>query len=899
MRRFAEGWRRLRGWWRGSAIDRRLTEEIAFHVDRQAEKNRRAGMTPAESRRQALVMFGDLESTRERAREEVRPARTEATLRDLRYAVRAWRRTPGFTLIAVLTMGLGIGATTAVFTVVNGVLLKPLPYPDADRLVDLKHLAPGLDIPAGMLSTSAAQLFSYQEHNQVFEALGLWTQGAATVAGDGDPEQVPMLLVTDGTLQTLAVPPARGRAFSPADIAPGSPETVILAHGYWQRRFGGDPGVMGRSLTVDARPRQIIGVMPPDFVFLDRDADIILPFRFDRARLTLGGFNNRGLARLKPGVTLAEANADVARIIPLWLHAWPAPPGLDPAIFESARFTPAFRPLRDFVVGDAGEWLWVLMGAVAIVLLVASANVANLLLVRAEGRQPEMAMRSALGAGRGQLVRGLLLESLVLGSLGGVVGLGLAIAGVRLLVAQMADTLPRAGDITVDPAVLAFVIAISVGVGLVFGLVTALRHASPDLSRGLRDSGRAASGGRERRRTQRVLVVAQVALATLLLVASGLMIRSFVALTHVDPGITRVDRLQQVRVTIPQALVSEGAHVFAMQTDIRARLAALPGVESVAFASAGPLQPANAGDPVQLEHVTYAANQIPPIRAFKFVSPGYFETVGTALVAGRDITWDDIHSRRPVVVISEGLAREAWGSPAAALEGRLIEYPGSPWREVVGVAKDVRDGGLHVSAPATVYWPALTTNFQSAPLRVSRSMAFVLRTDRAGTETLLAEIRQAVRSVNGSVPVADARTVRDVYDRSLAATSVTLAMLGIAATMALLLSIVGIYGVLSYTVTRRAREIGIRTALGAGRGSLRARFVGDGLRLTAVGIVVGVVGALLTTRMMESLLVGVSALDPMTYAGTTLILVTAATAASYVPAHRATTVSPVDVLRAP
>ena len=899
MKRLSEAWRRLRGWWQGAAIDRRLSEEIAFHVDRQTEKNLQAGLTPAESRRQAWVMFGPLEDTKERARDEARPARTEATLRDLRYAVRTWRRTPGFTLIAVLTIGLGIGAATAVFTVVNGVLLQPLPYRDADRLVDLQHLAPGLDIPGGSVAVAATQLFSYQEHGRTFAAMGLWNEGAATVTGDGDPEQVPILLVTHGTLEALAVQPARGRAFSPEDDAPGSPETVLLAHGYWQRRFGADPGVVGRAITVDGRPREIVGVMASDFAFLDRDADLILPFRLNRARLTLGGFNNRGLARLEPGETIADANADASRIIPLWLQAWPAPAGLDRAIFESARFTPAFRPLKEAVVGDTAELLWVLMASVVIVLLVASANVANLLLVRAEGRQPEMAMRSALGAGRGQLVRGLVVETLVLGTLGGAVGLGLAIGGVRLLVAQMGDTLPRAADIGVDPVVLVFVIAISVGAGLVFGLMTAMRHASPDLSRELRDGGRTATGGRERRRAQSALVVAQVALAALLLVASGLMLRSFVALTRVDSGIARADHLQQLRVTIPQALVPDGAEVFAMQMEIRARLAGLPGVEAAAFSSAGPLQPAGFGDPVQLEHVTYAANQIPPVRSFKFISAGYFAATGTPLVAGRDLTWDDIHSRRPVVVISEGLAREAWGSAAAAIGGRLTEYPGSPWREIVGVVRDVRDGGLHVPAPATVYWPALVADFQGQPTRVSRLVAFVLRTDRAGTESLLAEIRQAVRGVNGSLPVANALVVSDVYDRALAATSVTLAMLAIAATMALLLSLVGIYGVLSYTVTRRAREIGIRTALGAGRGSLRARFVRDGVRLGGFGVVVGLGAALLVTQMMESLLVGVSALDPATYLATAVVLVAAAAAASYVPAHRATSVSPVEVLRSP
>jgi predicted permease len=555
--------------------------------------------------------------------------------------------------------------------------------------------------------------------------------------------------------------------------------------------------------------------------------------------------------------------------------------------------------LKDFVVGETGDLLWVLMGAVAIVLLVAAANVGNLLLVRADGRQPEMAMRSALGAGRGQLVRGLLLETLVLSGLGGTVGLGLAIIGVRALVGGMADTLPRAEEVGVDPLVLVFVIAISAAVGLVFGLVTALRHTSPDLSRDLRDGGRAATGGRERRRAQSALVVTQVALAALLLVASGLMLRSFVELTRVDPGIARAEHLQQLRITIPQAVAPDPAQVLAMQMEIGARLANLPGVEAAAFSSAGPLQRAGFGDPVQLEHVTYAADQIPPIRSFKFVSPGYFAAAGTSVVAGRDLSWDDIHSRRPVVVISENLAREGWGSAAAAIGGRVKEFPDSPWREVVGVARDVRDDGLHEPAPATVYWPALVADFQREPNRVARSVAYVLRTDRAGTESLLAEIRQAVRAVNGSLPVANPLVLSEVYERALASTSVTLAMLGIAATMALLLSLVGIYGVLSYAVSRRARDIGIRTALGAGRGSLCARFVLDGLRLTAAGIIVGLAGALLLTRTMESLLVGVSALDPATYVATAVVLAAAAAAASYVPARRATSVSPVEVLRAP
>ncbi len=900
MRRIRDEWRRLRGIGRRADVDARFDEEVRFHVDQQTEKNERAGMPPAEARREALAMFGGVAGAKDQARAEARPAWIDGTLRDLRHGIRGLRRTPVFTMLAVLTIAVGIGATTAVFTVLNAVLLRPLPYRDADRLVEVTHRAPGLDLPGGVVNLATTQLVSYREHNTTFEAIGLWTRFNVTVTGDGPPEQIRCLQVTHDTLQALDVVPASGRPFTPADEAPGSPDTILLAHGFSQRRFGGDPSIVGRTILIDSRPRQVVGVMPQDFRFLADEVDVLLPLQVDRSQLRLGGFNLRGVARLKPGVTIAAANADVARMIPGWLQAWPAPAGVSHAVFESARFTPDLRPLKEALVGDIGDVLWVVMGAVAVVLLIGCANVANLLLVRGEGRQQELAIRSALGAARGRLARALVIESLVLSLAGGLCGLLLAAAGVRGLVAYAADLLPRAHDIAIDPVALIFTLAVSVGSGLLFGLMSVVRRGRPDIVRDLAGAGgRTASQGRDRRRARHTLVVVQVSLATVLLVASGLMTRTFVALSHVDPGFTSPETLQLVRVTIPGAQVAEPERVLQMQRDIQARMAAVPGVASVAFASSGPLQRAGSGDPVEFEHRTYGEGQVPPIRLFKFIAPGYFQTIGARVIAGRDIDWSDLQADRPVAVVVESLAREAWGSPAAALGGRLREYPSSPWREVVGVVADIRDQGLHVPAPSTVYFPVLARNFGGSPVRIARSVAFVLRTERAGTETLLADLREVLGAINGNVPLAEPRTVAELHDGYLAQTSVTLMLLGVAGGMALLLSLIGIYGVLSHAAALRTREIGIRAALGARRASLRVMFVRDGPRLSLAGVIAGLAIALVLTRYMTALLFGVGAVDPMTYVVVAVVLTAAAALASYVPAHRATSVNPVEVLRAP
>jgi putative ABC transport system permease protein len=811
--------------------------------------------------------------------------------------LRRFTRAPMFTAAALLTLAIGIGANTAVFSVVNGVLIKPLPYPHAEELVGVWHSAPGVGFTDGTVNVSPTMYFSYRDEGRAFQHVGIWSRGGVTVTGFSEPEQVRSLFVTQGVLDAVGVPPALGRWFSREDDTPGTPETVLLTHGYWQRRFGGDRGVVGRTMTIDSKPRTVIGIMPEGFRFLDADTDVILPQRFDRARLFLGNFSFTGIARLKPGVTLQQADADVARMLPIWFETWPVPLGLDKKLFQNARFAPALRALKQDIVGNITDVLWVLMGTIGVVLLIACANVANLLLVRVEGRQQELATRAALGASRSRVARELIQESLALGAMGGVLGLGVAFGALRLLKALRPETLPRLDEITIDPAVIGFAALASLLSGVLFGLIPILKYSGPQFVTALRGT-RTASDSRERHRVRHVLVVVQVALALVLLVASGLMIRTFQTLREVEPGFTRANQLQMVRVSIPPTLIEDPARVARTYTDILDKLSALPGVSAAAFANSAPLEGFNSNDVVFVEDKPNEPGKIPPIRRFKFISPGYFRTVGTPLVTGRDITWSDVFDDRPVAVISENMAREVWGEPAAALGKRIRVAPVDAWREVVGVVGDVHDNGVHEPAPALVYWPTMMPKFWGNERFASRSLTFILRSDRTGTETFLTQIRQAVWSVNGSLPLALVRTLQDVYDRSLARTTFALVMLAIAGAMALLLGIIGIYGVIAYSVSRRTREIGIRMALGVEQRDLRRMFLRHGFVLSGIGVAVGIGVAAALMRLMTSMLYRVSPLDVTTYAGVSLVLLAAAMLASYVPARRAASLNPVDALRA-
>ncbi|HEV8412765.1 MAG TPA: ABC transporter permease [Bryobacteraceae bacterium] len=857
--------------------------EIESYVQIEMDANVARGMPLEEARHAARKKFGNPTLVRE----EIYRMNTIGILdivgRDLRYAFRALRHSPMFTLIAVLTLGIGMGANTAIFSVVDGVLIRPLPYPHSDALVGVWHSAVLQGAPFSNLNLSSEMFATYLDHNQTFLEFGAWSNGAASITGMGDPEQVRTLAVTQGVLPALGVQAALGRWFSQDDDTPGTPETVVLTYGYWQRRFGGDKAAIGRAITVDLRPREVIGVMPKSFRFLGVAPDVILPLRFERSRLSPDDFSFQGIARLKPGVTLAQANADVARMLPIWTRTY----GLSPKLLEVSKMGPALRPLKQDVVGDVGKVLWVLMGTIAMVLLIACANVANLLLVRAKGRQHELAIRAALGAGWGRIARELFVESITLGVLGGALGLGIAYGGLRLLVSMGPANLPRLPEISIDPLVMTFTVAVSLLSGLLFGIIPVIKYAGPQIATALRGGGRSLSQSGERHRSQNTLVVVQVALALVLLVGSGLMIRSFQALRSVQPGFTRPEQIQTVRISIPEVQVAEPERVTRMQSEILDKIAAVPGVASAAFASALPME-------VDFRNVNAVSaegknqeERLPPIRRSKFVSPGLFKTQGTPIIAGRDFTWTEIYDDQRVAVISENMAHETWGEPSAALGKRIRVGTAAPWYQIIGVVGDVYEDGVHQKAPGCVYWPAGT-----------RSIVFAIRSDRTGTEGFLKQIQQAVWSVNASLPLASVQTLQDIYDRSMARTSFTLVMLGIAGAMALVLGIIGIYGVLSYAVSQRRREIGIRLALGAQPGELKRRFVRHGLVLAGIGVAIGLIAAAGLTRLMSSLLFGIKPLDPITYAAGALILGLAAVLASYLPARRASAVDPVEALKA-
>ncbi|HTS49600.1 MAG TPA: ADOP family duplicated permease, partial [Bryobacteraceae bacterium] len=626
----------------------------------------------------------------------------------------------------------------------------------------------------------------------------------------------------------------------------------------------------------------------------------LLPLQLDRNKTFVGNFSYQGIARLKPGVTLAEASADVARMIPIAMRSFPPVPGYSIKMFDDARLGPRLTLLKDDVVGDIGKTLWILMGMIGTVLLIACANVANLMLVRADGRQQELAIRAALGAGWGRISRELLAESVAIGLLGGAVGLALAYGAVRLLLAIAPANLPRLNDISIDPFVVLFTLAVSLVAGLVFGLVPVIKYVGPRraLAGALRAGGRSLSDSKERHRMRSALVVVQVALAMMLLIASGLMIRTFQALRRVDPGFTHPEQLQTLQIGIPEAQVRDGTSVVRMEQAILDKIAAIPGVSSAAVSSGVPMDDGGGWhDPVYAEDKAYSQS-MPPLRRFKFVSPGLLGTMGNKLVAGRDFTWTDLYERRPVAMVSENLAREMWHDPASAIGKRIREKPSGLWRQVVGVVSDEREDGVNRPAPAMAYWPIIMNDFEDDTVSVRRGLNYVIRSPRAGSQGLLKAVQEAVWSVNANLPLADVTTLRAIYEKSLARTSFTLVLLAIAGAMAMLIGLVGIYGVISYSVTQRTREIGIRMALGAEQSKLAKMFIGHGLMLAAIGIVCGLAAAVVLTRLMASLLFEVNPVDPITYAAVSASLIAAALLASYLPALRATKVDPVEALRA-
>lgn len=804
---------------------------------------------------------------------------------------------PLFTTITLITLAAGIGANTLIFSVVEGVLIKPLPYSDPQRLVGVWHTAPGIQIKD--LNMAPSHYFIYREQGKTFQDVAMYQGDSLSVTGVNEPEQVDALDVTETLFPLLGVAPVAGRLFSSEDAQPNAPKTAMIGYGYWMSKFGGDRLLVGRTILTDGDSRLVVGILPRSFHFLDdRDAAVVIPFQFDRSKMKLGNYSYNGLARLKPGVTLEQANADVARMLPIVMNAFPAPEGFSIKLFENAHIGPNIRPLKQDVVGDIGNVLWIVMASIGLVMLIVCANVANLLLVRVENRRQELALRAALGAGRGRIAGELFFESAILGFLGSIVGLLLAFVGLRILTSVAPENLPRIHEIGIDGPVLLFTLVVALIASALFACIPIFKYAGVRLSTGIREGGRALSSSREQHRARNVLVVVQVALALVLLICSGLMIRTFHALTKVNPGFTRADQLQIFHIMIPDTQVKNNEAALRMQQEIQKRIAAILGTTSVAMDTAVPMMGNSSNDPVLVEGRSYAEGEFPALRRFKFIAPGTFTTLGIPMIAGRDYTWDDLYQNHDVTIVSENTARELFQDPQSAVGKRIRVATTDPFREIIGVVGNVYDDGVNEKAPTSVYWPLMMQKFEGQENMLRRDVSYVIRNSHAGSENLMKDVRAAVWAVNPNLPLSSVHTLQYFYDRSLARTSFTLIMIGIAGSMALLLGVVGLYGVIAYSVSQRKREIGIRMALGAQSEVVTGMFVRHGLILTGIGVGCGLVAALLLMRFMSSVLFGVSPIDPVTYIAVSVGLAATALLASYVPSRRAATVDPVDALRA-
>lgn len=858
-------------------LDAEQREELEHYLQLTAEEYAARGFDPQSARLAARRKLGNPG----RIQEEVYRANTidliDDLLRDARCALRLLRSQPGFSFTAVLTLALGIGATTAIFAVAYGVLLRPLPYPDPAALVSVR--AGGVIQGEKIEFELSPGLFRWIETGagSAFEHFGVWSTGSAALSRRGEAEQVATVTVTHGVLPALGVTPQLGRLFSSADDSTGTPETVLLMHDYWQTRLGGSGDMIGEILVIDGTPRRIIGILPADFRFLNLDPALILPQRFAASGLRPDFFNYPGLARLRSGVSLEQANHAAAAGIQAGGAATSAQ-----GMLRMLQIVPDVHPLKQDIVGDAGPVLWLLFGAVGMGLLLACANVANLFLTRTQARRQEFAIRVALGAGWARIAWEMLVEGIVIGSLAGALGLGIAGAGVPLLRFYGPAELPRLREIGVDGTVAGFALACSLGCSLFVALIPMIRRARPAHLQQQRGSGQSA----DQRRAQDALVVCQVALALVLLIGSGLMIRTCLSLLAVDPGFAEPQSVQTFRLSIPAAHPSVPIR---LQESILQRLAAIPGVAAVGFTNAAPLDLDHQRSVVVAIEGGDVDGQMPPARFVKGISPGYLAAQGTPLLAGRDFAWSDLFPPRSVALVSSSMARLSWGLDLRQALGKRIRVgrDGTP-AEVVGIVGEVRELGVDKPAPPVVYLPASDL----------RAATFVLRSPRAGTASFLEDVVRTVHAVDPGLPVAQVQTLGDTYRRSLARHALTVALLSVAGSLSLALSLVGVYGVLAYSAAQRRQEIGIRMALGATPGRVAALFIRRGLLLTLAGLGAGLALALLFSRWMETLLFGVAPQDPLTYAAAVAVLLAASLGACTIPALRAGQGDPVEFLRA-
>jgi predicted permease len=812
-------------------------------------------------------------------------------LADLRLAVRNLVRHPTFSGVAIVTLALGIGANTAVFTLVDGVLLSPLPFAEPDRLIAVRHVGRG---GADQLPMSQGLYALYREQAATIEEIALSAGALPNLVTEDVVERVQARSVTPSFFAVLGAEAALGRTFSEAEGAPDGEPVVILSDGLWRDAFGSDPAVLGRTLDLNGATREIIGVMPPDFGHPDRDARLWIPLIVNPAQAPLAAFGATGVARMAPGATPESVLTELTGLISRLPELFPDAAG-QTTFLAQVELGAVVLPLKEALVGDVDATLWILLGMVGFVLLIACANVANLLLVRAEGRQRELALRIAIGAGRAAIVRASMSESLVLAFFGGALGVVVAAVAVGASMDLLPSALPRAVEIGVDLRVLAFTAAIALGCAAFFGLVPLLRLRDVSLLGSLREgAAHGATSGRGRHALRNSLVVAQMALALVLLVGSGLMLRSFQALRQVDPGF-EPEGVLTAGFFIPPGEMQGWQEVTGYFRDLGDAVRAQPGVEAVGF---GQISPLGGGAPFftfQVEDHPRGDGELPILASHNRVEPGFFEALGIDLVEGRTLQAGDGADGTRSVVVSESFARRWW--PNASPLGRRVRQggPDEDWFQIAGVVADVKYGSLEEDAEETVYWPS-TTGPAANPL-ATRAMEIYVRTG-SDPLALVPVLRREADALNARIPVSNPRAFTDVFAQATSRTSFTMSLLGAASAIALALGLVGIYGVVSYVVSQRTREIGVRLALGATAPSVRGMVVRHGLLLAAIGVAVGLAASAALSSVMATLLYGVSPIDPITYGAVAVALVAVSVVGTWIPATRAAGVDPARALRA-
>lgn len=814
---------------------------------------------------------------------------------NLRYALRSLRRSPGFTAVAVLVLALGIGATTAIFALLDSVALRPLGFPDAERLVWIESPVPGVGgSQRAAWGLSPAGYFHLRDENRTLDALGVYAGafGAtqSTITGAGEPRRVASAVVSASLFDVLRARPALGRLLGPDDDRPGAPRVAVISHGFWQQEFGGDPGVVGSVLQVSDAPVEVVGVLEPGIELPDRRADIWFAHQLDPAARPVNTHYLAAAGRLKPGVSAAEAERDLVRLTNRFPELFPT--AYDEGFMRETGFTTSVIPLRDHVIGNIARVLWVLLGAVGLVLLIACANVANLFLVRAEARRRELAVRSALGAGRGQLAGHYLTEGVLLALVAGTLGLVLADVGIRLLLALAPTGIPRLEEVGLGGAAVGFAAAVSLGAGVVFGLFPVLR-ARIDLA-ALRDGGRNISLSPRQHRVRAGLVIGQVALAVVLLAAAGLMLRSFQQLRRVEPGFD-AEGVLTLEVAISPGRYGSYESVNRFYRDLIERIEALPGVVSAGAAQVLPLKEMGFCSVVFVEDKPLDSGKEPPCVGTHQATPGYFEALGIPVV-GRTPDWLDMERAAGDVVVTKALAERFWPGEDPIGKGIKGNSSRPPFYRVVGVTGELRGEGLDRAASEAVFFPMLPlagASLWSPP----RAMNLVVKTRAAHPAELTGAIRRVLDEIDPAVPIGAVQTMEEVVSRSMLRTTFAMLLLGIAAGIALLLGAVGLYGVIAYVVGRREQEIGVRVALGAESAQVARLVVGQSLRLALAGVGAGLVAALAVTRVLRALLFEVSPTDPVTLGAVVLVLVTVALLASWLPARRAARVDPMVALR--